>query len=474
LLAEEGVDLFMLQTFTALAELRVAISAVRSVSSLPIVAAMTFTLEGVTPTGDTPEEIGHALSDTDVVAFGGNCSVGPDVVAQVVERMALITNIPLAAEPNAGLPAYVGGQLQYTAGPNYFSERARHTVTVGASLIGGCCGTTPEHIAQVRDAIRGVVPTRHSYKPVKQPAQAVRERSPAPATKITNLASQLAEGRFVVTAELSPPRGFDITTTLEKLRPIAGLLTAVNVADSPRAQGRMSALATCSLIQSRLGIETIMHAAIRHRNLLALHSDLLGAHALGVRNVFTVMGDAPMTGDYPQATPIADVTASGLIKLISGFNQGVDAGGRAIDGPTSFLVGGALNLAAADLDRELRVLDRKVEAGAKFLLTQPVYDPESVERIASKIGGFPVPVLLGVLPLRSVRHARFLHNEVPGIIIPDEIMQRMESAADTGAEGIAISKELLVAVRGRIGGAYFMPPFERYHVVAQTLEGLSL
>jgi 5,10-methylenetetrahydrofolate reductase len=431
-------------------------------------------LEGVTPTGDTPEEIAHALSDTDVVAFGGNCSVGPDVVAQVVERMALITNIPLAAEPNAGLPSYVGGQLQYTAGPNYFSERARHTVTVGASLIGGCCGTTPEHIAQVRDAIRGVVPTRHSYKPVKQPAQAVRERSPTPATKITNLASQLAEGRFVVTAELSPPRGFDITTTLEKLRPIAGLLTAVNVADSPRAQGRMSALATCSLIQSRLGVETIMHAAIRHRNLLALHSDLLGAHALGVRNVFTVMGDAPMTGDYPQATPIADVTASGLIKLISGFNQGVDAGGRAIDGPTSFLVGGALNLAAADLDRELRVLDRKVEAGAKFLLTQPVYDPESVERIASKIGGFPVPVLLGVLPLRSVRHARFLHNEVPGIIIPDEIMQRMESAADTGAEGIAISKELLVAVRGRIGGAYFMPPFERYHVVAQTLEGLSL
>ena len=285
----------------------------------------------------------------------------------------------------------------------------------------------------------------------------------------------MADGQFVVTAELSPPRGFDITATLEKLRPIAGLLTAVNVSDSPRAQGRMSALATCSLIQSRLGVETIMHLAIRHRNLLALHSDLLGAHALGVRNVFTVMGDVPQTGDYPNATAIADVTASGLIKLISSFNEGVDAGGRPIDEPTSFLVGAALNLTARDLDTELRVLERKVEAGARFLLTQPVYDPEIVERVASRIGGFPVPVLLGVLPLRSVRHARFLHNEVPGITVPDHVMQRMEDAGDAAAaEGIAISKELLTAVRRRIAGAYFMPPFERYQVVAETLADLDL
>jgi homocysteine S-methyltransferase len=217
-----------------------------------------------------------------------------------------------------------------------------------------------------------------------------------------------------------------------------------------------------------------MHMAIRHRNLLALHSDLLGAHALGVRNVFTVMGDAPLTGDYPDATPIADVTASGLIKLMSGFNQGVDAGGRAIDAPTSFFIGAALNLAAADMDRELRVLDRKLEAGADFLMTQPVYDPETVERIAARLGGFPRPVLLAVLPLRSLRHARFLHNEVPGISVPDEVFARLERAGDAAAEGIAISRELLQAVAGRVAGVYFIPPFGRYDVVAETLDGLEL
>ena len=278
-----------------------------------------------------------------------------------------------------------------------------------------------------------------------------------------------------MTAELSPPRGFDISATLDKLRGITGHIDAVNVADSPRAQGRMSALATGSLVQSRLGVEAIMHLAIRHRNLLALHSDLLGAHALGVRSVFTVMGDAPLTGDYPQATAVGDVTASGLIRLIAGFNRGVDANGRAIDEPTSFLIGAALNLNAPDLDRELRVLERKVAAGAHFLLTQPVYAAEDVERAWSLLGGFPLPVVMGVLPLRSARHARFLHNEVPGIVVPDAVTARVERAGDgAGAEGIAISRELLTAVAGRIAGVYFVPPFERFGVVSETLDGLSL
>jgi homocysteine S-methyltransferase len=237
----------------------------------------------------------------------------------------------------------------------------------------------------------------------------------------------------------------------------------------------MSALATCSLIQSRLGLETIMHLAIRHRNLLALHSDLLGAHALGVRNVFTVMGDVPVNGDYPNATPVADVTASGLIKLIDGFNHGIDGGGRAIDQPTSFFIGAALNLASRDQDRELRVLERKVENGANFLLTQPVYDPQTVVGIADRLGGFPRPVIMAVLPLRSVRHARFLHNEVPGITIPDAIMARMEKAGDNAAaEGIAISRELLQAVRPHIAGVYFIPPFGRFEIVTETLDGLQL
>lgn len=237
----------------------------------------------------------------------------------------------------------------------------------------------------------------------------------------------------------------------------------------------MSALATCSLIQSRLGIETIMHQAIRHRNLLALHSDLLGAHALGIRNVFTVMGDIPLSGDYPQATALADVTASGLIKLIAGFNQGIDGGDRPIEQATSFLIGAAFNLTSNNLDRELRVLDRKVEAGAHFLLTQPAYDPEAVERVAARLGGFPLPVILAVLPLRSARHARYLRHEVPGITIPDAVMERMERAGDgAAAEGITISRELISSVRNRIAGVYFIPPFDRFQVITETLDGLDI
>jgi homocysteine S-methyltransferase len=475
-LADAGVDLFILETFTTLGELRTALEAVRSVSNLPIVAEMTFTEEGLTPAGDTPEEVAQVLADAEVAAIGGNCSVGPDLLGQVVERMAAVSGIPLAAQPNAGLPAYVNGKLKYAAGPEYFAECARHAAESGAAIIGGCCGTTPEHIAQVRDALSGVTPEPRTPRPeARAAAPEPAPSAPSQRPDSTSLADSFARGRFAVTAELSPPRGFDITDTIEKLRAIAGTVTAINVADSPRAQGRMSALATCSLVQSRLGVETVMHMAIRHRNLLALHSDLLGAHALGVRNVFTVMGDAPLTGDYPDATPIADITASGLIKLMSGFNQGVDAGGRAIDAPTSFFVGAALNLAAPDMDRELRVLDRKVEAGADFLMTQPVYDPETVERIAARLGGFPRPVLLAVLPLRSLRHARFLHNEVPGISIPDEVFDRLERAGDAAAaEGIAMSRELLQAMAGRVAGVYFIPPFGRYDVVAETLEGLEL
>jgi methionine synthase I (cobalamin-dependent)/5,10-methylenetetrahydrofolate reductase len=475
ILAEEGVDLFMIQTFTALSELRIAIDAVRSVSTLPIIAEMTFTEEVLTPAGDTPEQIAQVLAEKDVIAFGGNCSVGPEVLAQVVERMAPFANAALVAEPNAGLPTYVDGKLTYVAGPAYFGETARDILALGATFIGGCCGTTPEHIANVRDSIKGVRPQHAHRTPITAaPVAPAPAEQPAPQTP-TSLATKMAAGDFIVTAELSPPRGFDITATLEKLRPIAGVLTAVNVADSPRAQGRMSALATCSLIQSRLGLETIMHLAIRHRNLLALHSDLLGAHALGVRNVFTVMGDVPVNGDYPNATPVADVTASGLIKLIAGFNQGIDGGGRAIDQPTSFFIGGALNLASRDQDRELRVLERKVENGANFLLTQPVYDPQTVIGIAERLGGFPRPLIMAILPLRSIRHARFLHNEVPGITIPDAIMERIDCAGDNAAaEGIAISRELLQAVRPYIGGVYFIPPFGRFEIVTETLDGMTL
>lgn len=475
-LSDAGADLILLETFTSLAQLRLAIDAVRSVSELPVMAQMTFTGDGLTSSGDAPEDVVAALNEAELVAFGANCSIGPDLLLSVVERMAGSASVPLIVQPNAGLPAYVGGRLEYTAPPEYFAETAREIVRAGASAVGGCCGTTPEHIAAVRDAVRGVL--QSSARRVLAPAAVRPQRVEAPATRPTGLAERIERGDFVVTVELSPPRGFDVSGTLDKLRGVVGSVSAVNVADSPRAQGRMSALATGSLVQSRLGVEAVMHMAIRHRNLLALHSDLLGAHALGLRNVFTVMGDVPLTGDYPYATAVSDVTASGLIRLMAGFNEGVDANGREIGQPTSFFIGAALNFNAPDLDSELRVLERKVKAGAHFLLTQPVYAAEHVERVWSLLGGFPLPVIMGVLPLRNARHARFLQNEVPGIVVPGDVMQRIDLAeyrGDAGGkEGIALSRELLTALSGRIAGAYFMPPFERFGVVQETMEGLSM
>jgi methionine synthase I (cobalamin-dependent)/5,10-methylenetetrahydrofolate reductase len=474
ILARSGVDLLVLETFSALSEMELAVRAVKSVADLPLVGQMTFTEEGITPAGDTPEEVVEALERLGVAVVGGNCSVGPESFLQVTERMAQVAHIPLIAQPNAGFATYQDGRLVYTATPAYMAQRSRYMAEAGALLLGGCCGTTPEHIAAIRNAVQGVQPSKASRPPAsrRSPTEA-----PHPASKPepTGLAESLGKGKFVVTVEVDPPRGFDISATLERLRVVSGVVDAVNVADSPRAQGRMGALATCSLIQSRLGVETIMHMAIRHRNLLALHSDLLGAHALGVRNVFTVMGDIPRTGDYPQATAVSDITTSGLVRLINSFNEGVDMNGRPLEQSTSFLVGCAFNFSATNMDQELRVLDRKVKAGAHFLLTQPVYDPEVVERMWQRLGGFPAPLILGVLPLRSVRHAQFLDNEVPGISVPSRVMKRMTAAgAQTANEGLRISQELLQAIHPRVAGAYFIPPFERYQVVTETLAGVDI
>ena len=474
-LGEAQADLIVLETFTALSELEEAVKAVQSVTGLPIVAQMSFNEDGRTSGGDTPEEVVVALERLGVAAVGANCGVGPEPLLQVMERMAQVAHTPLVAQPNAGFPTYSEGRLVYLSTPDYMAERAQRFGESGVAMVGGCCGTTPEHIAAMRDAVQRVSPTPGRVRRAAAPA---KERVPAPPEApptLTGLGQRLQRGEFVVTMEVDPPRGFDISTTLDLLRGVTGSVHAINVADSPLGQGRMSALATSSLLQSRLGVETVMHMTTRHRNLVAIHSDLLGAHALGVRNVFVVMGDPPRTGDYPRATAVADVSASGLVRLISAFNQGVDGSGRPIERPTSFFVGCAFNLSAPDLDRELRVLERKVEAGAHFLLSQPVYDPEAVERVSQRLGGFPLPLLLGVLPLRSVRHAQFLHHEVPGISVPPELIERLESAGqDAAGVGLAISQELLRAVHGRVAGAYFIPPYGRYQVVTETLAGVEI
>ena len=478
-LAEAGVDLIMLETFSDLQEVREAVLAARKACGLPLVAQITFTEEGRTIHGDTPEDVVAALEALDVTLIGANCGVGPEPTLQVSEQMSRVSRTPLAVQPNAGFPSYQDGRYVYRSSPEYMAEWARQMVQAGVKLIGGCCGTTPEHIAAMRDASHEVskVGTELSAPRPK----AVAKGRPIPlippiSLEPTGLSQNLGQ-KFVVTVEVDPPRGFDISDTLKHLRALRskGLVDAFNVADSPRAQGRMSALAMCSLIQTRLGAETILHLATRHRNAVALHSELLGAHALGVRNILTVMGDIPSTGDYPSATAVSDVTASGLVSLIDAFNHGVTLSGKPIEQPTSFFVGCAFNLAATDMDRELRTLERKVKAGAHFILTQPVYDPEVVERCWQRLGGFPLPLIMGVLPLSSHRHAEFLHNEVPGIEVPQHLRDQLLEAGSGSQElGITQAKDLLKAVTNRVNGAYFIVPFQRYEVVGHVLEGLKL
>ncbi|MFQ5860758.1 MAG: bifunctional homocysteine S-methyltransferase/methylenetetrahydrofolate reductase [Dehalococcoidia bacterium] len=476
-LMEAGVDLLILETFSDLREMREAVLAVQEMSDLPLIAQMTFTEDGTTAAGDSPAEIVRTLEELKVPVIGANCSVGSHLMLRVMEEMAQVSHTPLSAQPNAGFPAYVRGRFFYLSSPEYMAEHARRMVELGVSLVGGCCGTTPKHTAAMGEGLQGLPrpPSR-----VAAGTAVLREREtppppPSAAERPTRLAAKLGR-EFVVTVEVNPPKGFDISDSLVGLDRLneSGLLDAVNVADSSRAQARMSALATCSLIQNRLGMETILHLATRHRNLVALHSELLGAHALGVRNIFAVMGDLPRIGDYPDATAVSDITASGLIRLVKSFNQGIGLTGRPLERPTSFFVGCALNMGADDLDRELRVLERKLEAGADFILTQPVYSPEVVERCWRRLGGFPVPVIMGVLPLRSSRHAEFLHNEVPGISVPEEVRQRMREAGDRSAEvGMALTLELVESVRDKVAGVYCIPPFERYEVVLEVLEGLK-
>ena len=417
----------------------------------------------MTPSGDTPAEVVKALEAVDVQVIGSNCSVGSEPMLRVLEEMSKVADTPLSAQPNAGFPAYQDGRFIYRASPEYVAQYARRMVEAGATIVGGCCGTSPQHIAAVRSALQGIASTRTRAPIGPTPRRSHRPVAAPSDVGPTALARKLGR-KFVVTVEVDPPKGFDVSPTLEALSVLrdSGKVDAINVPDNPRAQSRMSALAMASLIQTRLGMETVMHLALRHRNLVALHSELLGAHALGVRNLFVVKGDVPRTGDHPDATSISDISASGAISLIKAFNSGVDLASGPTEQATSFNVGGAFNMGAKDMDRELRALDRKLEAGADFILTQPVYTADLVEQTRQRLGGFSTQLLIGILPLRNHRHTEFLHNEVPGMVIPEEIRERMRTAGDAAAElGIELCQDLLRDVQGIVAGAYFMPPFCR-------------
>jgi homocysteine S-methyltransferase len=346
-------------------------------------------------------------------------------------------------------------------------------VAAGVRIVGGCCGTTPETIAQTAKALAsdGRAAPRLSF-PTPE-----RVRVPAASLSRPTHLQEILGRSFAVTVEIDPPNGFDVGSLLPKIRSLrdSGYVDAIDVADSPRARARMSAFALAALIQGELGMETVLHMACRHRNLVAVHSDLLGAHALGVRNIFVVMGDLPALGDYPDATVVNDITATGLMSLLTQFNRGADLTGRPLEHATAFHVGCAFNFCAKDLGRELALLERKVDAGAHFALSQPVFDVATIRRVIEKLGGrFPLPLLAGTLPLWNARHALFLHNEVPGIVVPDPVLRRMEAAGDDGRSvGVAIAQETLNGLAGLVQGAYFMPPFGRYELVTEVMAGVD-
>ncbi len=474
-----GLDLILIETQTDLYEVRAAVRAARSVCSLPVVASMTFTRDDRTLLGDAPHKVAEEIFAAGADVIGINCSGGPAQLLRILKQMrAALPKGRFLVQPNAGWPEQDGGRIRYPAGPKYFGEYALAFRNAGACVIGGCCGTTPQHIAAMREALDITPPEDYANGGSDEHIEALD--SEALDDKSSQLAHKFASKAFPIAVEMDPPRGL----STHKLLAGASLLAeagadVINVADSPMARMRMSPWAVCDLIQGQVGIETTLHFPTRGRNLLRVQGDLLAAHALGVRNVFVVMGDPTAIGDYPEAMDDYDLVPSGLVKLIKqGFNVGVDHAGVEIGSPTSFFVGSALNLTPKDPAREIKVLRRKLENGADFFLTQPVYEPEQaqtfLEGYAAEFGPLEQPILVGVLPLYGLRHAAFLHNEVPGINIPAEMMARIEDAGeDAPREGVRIAVELIEQIKAWGSGIYLMPPFNRWDLAAEIIEAVK-
>jgi homocysteine S-methyltransferase len=478
-LKEAGADLILIETMSDLYEIQEAIRAARESCDLPVAATVTFTRDDRTLLGDDPIMVARTLAQAGAEVIGVNCSGGPSQLLRILKQMKqAVPEGKFWVKPNAGWPEQVGGRIMYPADPEYFGEYAVSLRESGANVIGGCCGTTPQHIAAMKKALETApVPSMDSITVLP-----VDELTEEPVEQPTQFAQKLAQGRFVISVEMDPPRGL----STHKLIAGASLLQdagadVINVADSPMARMRMSAWAVCDVVQRRIGVETTLHFPTRGRNLLRVQGDLLAAHAIGLRNIFVVMGDPTSIGDYPEAMDNYDLVPSGLIKLIKqGFNQGVDHSGTSIGQPTNFFVGAALNLCPPDLENEIRNLHRKVNAGADFFLTQPIYRPQDgpnlLNAYEARHGKFEKPILAGILPLVSAKHANFLHNEVPGVFIPEAARRRIEEAGsveDGVKVGVELSVELIRQIKGWAHGVYIMPQFHRYDMVAEIVEAVK-
>lgn len=461
-LIDAGVDLIVLETFSDVAEIHEALLAVRSVAELPVVAQMTIQGDGNTTYGTSPEIFTGRLDQWGADVIGLNCSVGPHTMLEAIERMRGVTTRKLSAQPNGGLPRQVDGRLFYMASPEYMAKYAKRLIQAGVKFIGGCCGTTPQHIKQIANAVAALSPGRTAAH-VSVSVPAVDRSDVTPREQKSQLARKMAEGKFATSVEIVPPRGCDPENMLEsvKLLKDAGV-DAVNVPDGPRAQSRMGALAVSTLIEQRIGIEAVVHYCCRDRNLLGMTSDLLGAAGLGLRNLLIITGDPPKMGPYPEATAVFDIDSIGLVNMVNRLNHGLDIGGNPIGTPTSFYLGVGVNPCAVDLDYELRRFEWKVEAGAEYAITQPTFDVGQLERFLKRIEPFRIPIIAGIWPLVSFRNAEFLANEVPGVVVPESVLERMQRVQDKEGgrqEGLAIARETLLAVRDVVQGVQVSAPF---------------
>lgn len=476
-LARAGVDVILFETFTDLGELKAAFNAAKSVCHLPIVTEMSLKYLGENGfAGIQPEDAAKEMASWGADVIGVNCSDGPHGVFEAVKRMSQVVTCPLSAMPNAGLPKMIQGRLIYLASPEYMAEYARRYAQLGVALIGGCCGTTPAHIREMKrflKSVRPVVRTTCSVMGEKKEPPGMKQ----PIAERGALAKKIASDKFIISVEVDPPLGTDPTPAIEGARFLKNLgVDAINIADGPRAMARMSPIALGVMIKEKVGIDPVVHFCCRDRNLLGMQMDLIGASALGMNNLLIITGDPPKMGNYPEASAVFDLDAIGLIRFASLLNRGLDLAERPLQGQTKFLVGCGVNPGAIELNLEVERFHQKLDAGAEFAFTQPVYDADLLDKFFEKAKPYlKIPIIVGILPLASLRNAEFLHNEVPGMQIPSAIMNRMKNQPDRKSqqeEGITIASEALDFIRnyGHARGAYIFPPFGNYEAVAKLLE----
>ena len=478
-LVEAGVDLLVLETFADLNELREAVRAAREAAGAEMVVIAQVTIDdfGRMPDGHEIEAYTRRLDEWPADVVGLNCSVGPKVMLETIEKMVERTGKPLSAMPNAGHPATVEGRKLYLGSPEYMAQYARRLIWAGVRIVGGCCGTTPEHIRLMRAEARSLEPGHRQFRvSVEEPAAKAQALAEVPLAHKSKLGAKLAAGRFVALLEILPPRGVDASKEIAGARQCAAAgIDCINVPDGPRASARMSAQVTCQLIQQQAGIEAVLHFCCRDRNILGIQSELLGAQAVGIRNLICVTGDPPRMGAYPMATAVFDVDSIGLVNIVHNLNRGLDLGGNPIGSATRLVIGVGANPGALNLDEEIRRFEWKVQAGAEYVVTQPVFDPDLLERFLRRIEHVRVPLIAGIWPLASLRNAEFMVNELRAPVPPEQMERMRQAATAEGArqEGVAIARELVLRVRAMVQGVQFSAPFGRYQTALEVAQALG-